>query len=110
MNYNGVLSFRRPFTSSLPVPFPLENYTLIAPFWDQISTSGQVWYRFTSNYSVITRVRDTINEAFDDDFYPQSLLIATWDNVLSNRNLKKRQVQPVVSTLAIDTISHWVLY
>ena len=73
------------------MPFPLENYTLIAPFWDNINDRvGEVWYRSLLSDSVLNRrVEDAINAAFDGGFYPESLFVVTWSNVELGSNMKR---------------------
>ena len=83
---HGILSFREPFNQSIPMSFPLNTTgPLIAPFWDTVDLSlgGEVWYRGEYHYEILRRVRDKISGAFDGDFYPNSLFIATWDKVAS---------------------------
>ena len=84
---NGLLSFRQPFTNPEPIPFPLTNEILIAPFWSDIgsdidiSLAGQVSYRFSMDPSLLDAFQVHINESLDVYFSPAFLFIATWDSV-----------------------------
>ena len=84
MNEYGVLSFRKRFYNFRPVPFPLStNDILIAPFWADIYrfSGGNIYYRLTKDESLVNQTAQDIREAFEDDFIPTSLVIATWDKV-----------------------------
>ena len=99
VNNNGVISFQRPFSAYIPVPFPLINgsingtnatsFQLIAPYWSDVDTrsenGGTVWYRESNAQEDITRARDDIRTAYeearDSNFAPHSVFIATWDHV-----------------------------
>ena len=86
VNPNGVLSFRRPFTWITIRSFPLlAARTLIAPFWDDVDITrfGNIYYRLTSNTTLLERARDQLQELFPPagNFTPTQLFIATWDRV-----------------------------
>ena len=90
VNNNGVISFQRPFSAYIPVPFPLNGTdVLIAPYWSDVDTSsengGTVWYRESNAQEDITRAHDDIRAAYrearDSNFAPCSVFIATWDHV-----------------------------
>ena len=90
MNTNGVLSFQGPFTEFSPLPFPLTstiaNGALIAPYWDDVDITrfGDIFYRLTTDSTLLQRVRDQIEVAnFGSvaSFSPTLLFIATWDSV-----------------------------
>ena len=92
VNANGVLSFRGRFYDSSPDPFPLSlSYynVLIAPFWNYVSLyrGGSVFFRFTDDESILEEVGMTIRDAFENDFSPTLLFIATWDRVAPGRYL-----------------------
>ena len=78
MSYLAALSS---FTSS---PFPL-NYAIIAPYWADVDTrgTGSVYYRETSNASIISTVASHVSNAFPSQspFYATSVVIATWYRV-----------------------------
>ena len=88
-----MISFERPFSAFMPVPFPLNgtNATiqLIAPYWSDVDTrsenGGAVWYRESNAQEDIARARDDIRAAYeearDSNFAPRSVFIATWDHV-----------------------------
>ena len=83
VNTNGHISFRSPFFSRIPTPFP-SGFTppLIAPYWEFFG-SGNIYYRQTSNLTLLQRVHDQIQESFPStgNFNPTNLFIATWDQV-----------------------------
>ena len=89
INTNGVLSFQSLFIQSGYVPqgFSLSdvNDALIVPFWDNlgIGRSGSVFYRVTSNATLLERARDDLQELFPSsgNFTPTTLFIVTWDRV-----------------------------
>ena len=85
-NANGIISFRRPFTNFTPLRFPLNNsIPLIAPFWNFVNNRifGNIFYRQTSNVTLLQRARDQLRELFPSsgNFTPTTLFIATWDRV-----------------------------
>ena len=85
VNTNGILSFRSQFTSFFPQRFPFFGSPLIAPFWDDVNINrfGNIFYRQTSDVTLLQRARDQIQELFSsfDNFTPTVLFIATWDRV-----------------------------
>lgn len=86
MNSNGILSFRTGFTDFNPVNFPLSSNRddiLIAPFWDDvnINVAGDIFYRFTTNQSLLDEVGGNISKAFEVVFKPVMLFVATWNEV-----------------------------
>ena len=66
------------------LPFPL-NYPIIAPYWADVDTlgTGSVYYRETSNTSIISTVASHVSNAFPSQspFNATSVVIATWDRV-----------------------------
>ena len=69
-----------------PRSFPLNDFIpLIAPFWDDINIErfGNIFYRQTSNITLLQRARDQLQELFPSsgNFTPTTLFIATWDRV-----------------------------
>lgn len=98
MNNNGLLSFNTPtrvFTSqTFPIPSARRgsNFQVIAPFWGDVDTSGSdlgaVWYRQTSNSTLLQRAKNEIlkylhfyPELNCQQFDPTFLFVATWDRV-----------------------------
>jgi len=85
VNTNGDISFRSPFTSFTPRPFPLAFLPLIALYWTDFDSrrGGTISYRQTSNSTLLQRVRSQIQESFPSagNFTPTDLFIATWDQV-----------------------------
>ena len=82
VNANGVISLRKGFDDFNSRPFPLfTDDILIAPFWDDINIeiTGQIFYRFSNDSSLLTLFQSYINDS--SDFSPVSLFIATWDRV-----------------------------
>ena len=77
------MSFRKPFTNPEPIPFPLGNEILIAPFWDAMDLrfAGQVSFRFSMDQSLLDAFQVHINESLNVYFSPAFLFITTWDRV-----------------------------
>ena len=90
VNTNGIISFQSPFTAYIPRRFPLDNnIPLIAPFWDDVDIRrfGNIFYRQTSNVTLLERARVQLQELFPSSgsFTPTTLFIATWDRVAGFR-------------------------
>ena len=90
VNTNGIISFQRPFTDYIPRRFPLNNnIPLIAPFWDDVDITrfGNIFYRQTSNVTLLQRARDRLQDLFPSsvNFTPTTLFIATWNRVAGFR-------------------------
>lgn len=86
MNNNGILSFGEGIGQFTPQSFPLgDGRMIIAPYWGDVDTTGtgRVWYRETSEASLLTRARSEVRAAFvgQMSFEPTMLFIATWDHV-----------------------------
>ena len=86
VNTNGILSFGNQFIWITIRRFPLAaGRSLIAPFWDDVDTRrfGTIYYRETSNATLLQRARDQLRELFPStgNFTPTQLFIATWDRV-----------------------------
>ena len=86
VNTNGILSFRSAFTSATLEMFPLSvNIPLIAPFWGDVNIRrfGNIFYRETSNATLLQRARDQLQGLFPSsaNFIPSTLFIATWERV-----------------------------
>ena len=78
------MSYHDAISSFTPSPFPLA-YTIIAPYWADVDTrgTGSVYYRETSNASIISTVASHVSNAFSSQspFYATSVVIATWYRV-----------------------------
>ena len=65
--------------------FPSTGLPLIAPFWIDIDITrfGNIYYRITSNATLLQRAHDLLQELFpfSGNFTPITLFIATWDRV-----------------------------
>ena len=65
--------------------FPILGPLLIAPFWDgvDIESFGNIYYRQTSDTTLLRRARDQLQELFpfSGNFTPSTLFIATWERV-----------------------------
>ena len=85
VNNNGLLSFLQGVSLFTPEPFPLSgNQRVIAPYWADVDTrgTGTVWFRITTNSSLLARARDEIAAFLNqEEFSPAYLFIATWDHV-----------------------------
>ena len=86
VNTNGIISFQLRFTKFRSRRFPLNNFIpLIAPFWDDvdITRSGNIFFRQTSNATLLQRARDQLQKLFPSSgiFIPTTMFIATWDRV-----------------------------
>ena len=55
----------------------------MAPFWDDINVTagGHLFFRLTTNETLLHRIGIALSAAFRLDFSPSTLLIATWDRV-----------------------------
>ena len=86
VNNNGYISFGEDYHHSRPTSFPIKQ-TIIAPFWADIDntcyTSGDVYYRETTAKSILANVSNDIQSSLSlsSDFYPSSVVIATWHQV-----------------------------
>jgi len=84
VNNNGIISFENSFSSFNPSRFPTGNH-LIAPYWADVDTSsvgsGMIFYRQTTNNSLLQRVSKEIQDGLSVSFFPSHLFIATWDAV-----------------------------
>ena len=78
------MSYLAAISTFTPLPFPL-NYPIITPYWADVDTRGigSVYYRETSNASIISTVASHVSNAFPSQspFYATSVVIATWYRV-----------------------------
>ena len=87
MNVDGVISLGDNFrTSGTPLFLPLGGTDkIIAPFWADvdISGTGNVYYRQTTDPSLLARATSEIRAAFPDSqiVSVDNLFITTWDRV-----------------------------
>ena len=58
---------------------------MLVPYWADADTrpagGGTVYYRETTNSTLLDRASMEIQNAFTSNFYPTHLFIATWDAV-----------------------------
>ena len=85
MRDNGIISFDASSIRSSPSNFPYSFVRFVAPFWANIDLRGigEVFYRHTTDPSLLKRVTNEIRTAFPQYFYVtmKSLIIATWYKV-----------------------------
>ena len=81
MNTNGIISFNRSFTAHTPIPFPVNNVNILAPFWADVDVTrgGTIFYRETTNYTLLNKTSVDIQNAISSTFFPTHLFIATWN-------------------------------
>lgn len=82
VNENGMLSFLTEIPSYFNIEFPLD-YPIIAVYYSDVDcrASGQILYRCTSDPILLRRAQTDIKSAFQTNFLPTELFIATWDQV-----------------------------
>jgi len=86
VNNNGIISFANSFGQFNPSRFP-RNFidALIAPYWADADTrepgSGNVFYRETTNPTLLQRASREIQDGVLVSFFPSHLFIATWDSI-----------------------------
>jgi len=85
INDNGIISFGSRYNIRTPLAFPLNGNQIIAPYWADVDTrgSGQVFYRQTTDPSLLARATSELKLAFPGSRIVtiQNLLIATWYRV-----------------------------
>lgn len=108
MNTNGIISFRVPYTNE-PSPFPLENATLIAPFWvaADCMQNRAVYYQETNEALLLQRVHSEVQEAFPHiwNFIPTTLFTVTWDHI-SECNVEQEVIFNCRITTNTDSCSY----
>jgi len=82
---NGVISFNDPFTSVIPLPFPLSSDAeLIVPYWahSDITSAGTVFYRETNDSFILANVNGLVR-AFSEfsSFSAITAFIVTWEGI-----------------------------
>jgi len=82
---NGIISFDTSYIPSSPSDFPYFFGRFVAPFWanTDLRGIGEVFYRHTTDPSLLKRATSEIRTAFPQYFYVtmKSLFIATWYKV-----------------------------
>ena len=86
INDNGIISFNSHYNPRTSLSLPLNGtQRIIAPYWADADTrsTGQIFYRQTTNASLLSRATSEIHAAFptSQSVSIQSLLITTWSNV-----------------------------
>ena len=90
VNNNGIISFESSFSSFIPRSFPVSSnpgfgLQLVAPFWADADTRGSgrgtVFYRQTTNFTLLQRASTEIQDGLSVSFFPSHLFIATWDSI-----------------------------
>ena len=83
---NGVISFDSQFNACTPLSLPLSGtQKIIAPYWADVDNkdTGQIFYRQSTDPSLLTRASREIQEAFpsSQNIMIKNLFIATWVDV-----------------------------
>ena len=91
--------------------FPLLNrIPLIVPFWNfvDIRRFGNIFYRETSNVTLLQRARDPLQGLFPSsgNFTPTTLFIATWDRVAQFGGGPQVSTRYTIICLLVSTTTH----
>ena len=86
INENGIISFNKSYNVRTPLSLPLTGVQdIIAPYWADVDLrgTGQVFYRQTTDPSLLARATSEIRAAFNDsqNVTITNLLVATWSEV-----------------------------
>ena len=86
VNNNGIISFGNRFSQFDPSRFPRNSTdALIAPYWADADTrtngSGTVFFRETTNLTLLQRASREIQDGLSVSFSPSHLFIATWNSI-----------------------------
>jgi alpha-tectorin len=86
VNTNGVISFESQVSSFTPIPFPLDNQPVVAPFWADVDTSlnnGRIYYRQTTAAADLATATGDIRGRFPSHstFSATWVFVATWYDV-----------------------------
>ncbi|VDI06757.1 Hypothetical predicted protein, partial [Mytilus galloprovincialis] len=86
VNTNGDLTFISALSRYTPESFPFQrNASVIATYWADVDTKtvGDVWYRETSNPTLLGRASSDIRTSFPQQpkFNASWIFITTWDDV-----------------------------
>ena len=93
--------------------FPLlDRIPLIVPFWNfvDIRRFGNIFYRETSNVTLLQRARDQLQELFPSsgNFTPTTLFIATWDRVAQFGGGPQVSTRYAIICLLVSTTTHCI--
>ena len=84
VNNNGIITFESDFASFDPSIFPSGGPS-VAPYWADVNTAsfggGSVFYRETTDFTLLQRASREIQDGLSVSFLPSHLFIATWDSV-----------------------------
>ncbi|NXL40927.1 TECTA protein, partial [Glaucidium brasilianum] len=85
VNNNGVISFDSQVSEYTPDPFPLaDGRPFVTPYWSDVNNvaGGDVFYRQTTDPTLLALVTQNINQYFPDVSYTATwAFVATWDHV-----------------------------
>ena len=86
INENGVISFGSSYNVHTPLSLPLiGGQAIIAPYWADVDIrgTGQVFYRQTTDPSLLARATSEIRAAFprSQNVTITNLLVTTWSKV-----------------------------
>ena len=83
VNNNGIISFNTSYVYYNPTPFPVSGTNVLAPYWADFDTrpheGGTVFYRETTNSTLLKRASVDVQNAFASTFFATHLFIATWN-------------------------------
>ena len=104
----GIISFDNLFNAYSPSPLSLRNTNkFVAPYWADFDSrgTGAIYYRQTSNPSLLDRATSEIRDAFslDEYFEITHLFIATWDAV----GYYSRKTDKVLNFITTQHITMW---
>ena len=112
VNNNGVLSFDAPVMAYTPEPLPISgSRVLLSPYWADVDTrpdnGGAVFYRSSTDPTLLNNARDQIRAAFPVEFStftPTYLFIATWDHVGYYNRQTDKVYPPTVTSCAVEQL------
>ena len=82
---NGIISLNNSFNFWTPILLPLNGNRFIAPYWADVDLTGtgEVYYRQTTNPTLLARATKHIQAAFpfSQNVIITNLFIVTWDAV-----------------------------
>lgn len=110
---DGVIGIENVPSSEGPYTFPLLGSNLIAPFWAGADTTTYsnpaVFYRETTDSTLIQKVEGLIVSSYNVKFAPSALFIATWDSIgYQAQHTDKLNTFQVI--LAFNTQESYVLF
>ncbi|XP_013409259.1 protein mesh-like isoform X1 [Lingula anatina] len=117
---NGAISFLREVSQYTPDAFPLgNNWRLITPFWADVDTRynhGGVYYRQTTDASILSRANGDVRGAFlsQGRFEATWAFVCTWANVTYYRRNEDTAATSNTNTfqavLVTDEIHSFVIF